>query len=399
MHNHIDENEVLRDALSGLNEVVPPMPEGLHAAWMQKVEEDQMEDKRIEKARSRKAFTRFLSIAAAMVFVIGGTLLTRDDLERQARTEKAYQDLVTQNDAQILRAWTAEEFKLALADYDSAAANTTSFTMTRSTGADMGAGVYGAETQGMTLMAKGASYDIEEAGVPEADAVQTGKKIIRTASLTIQTQTYDLSLTNLKAMCEAEGGWLESSSESQNSSTGLRTARLTLRIPQSALDGYLLGTEELGRITSRSENATDVTASYQDTQTRLNTQLALMERLQALITESADLSDLLALESQIADTQYQIDTLQSSLNATDRQVTYSTVSVTLREETAPALTDTTVSLGERIAAAVRMGCGTLVDFLQDMLVFIVAALPYIGVVAAFAVVITLARRLKRRKNS
>ena len=126
MHNHIDDNEVLRNALSGLNEDVPPMPEGLHAAWMQKVEEDKMEDKRIEKARSRKAFTRFLSIAAAMVFVIGGTLLTRDDLERQARSDKAYQNLVTQNDAQILRTSTAEEYKLDLADYDSAA-NTTTF--------------------------------------------------------------------------------------------------------------------------------------------------------------------------------------------------------------------------------------------------------------------------------
>jgi len=49
MHN-IDENEVLRDALSGLNEDVPPMPEGLHAAWMQKVEEDQMEKKRPARA-------------------------------------------------------------------------------------------------------------------------------------------------------------------------------------------------------------------------------------------------------------------------------------------------------------------------------------------------------------
>ena len=74
MHN-IDENEVLRDALSGLNEEVPPMPEGLHAAWMQKVEDD-MNETRTEKTRTMKTVTRWLSVAAAMVFVIGGTLLT-----------------------------------------------------------------------------------------------------------------------------------------------------------------------------------------------------------------------------------------------------------------------------------------------------------------------------------
>ena len=69
----IDKNEVLRDTLSGLNEDVPPMPEGLHAAWMQKVE-----DTKMEKTRTLKTVTRWLSAAAAMVFVIGGTLLSKD---------------------------------------------------------------------------------------------------------------------------------------------------------------------------------------------------------------------------------------------------------------------------------------------------------------------------------
>ena len=138
-----------------------------------------------------------------------------------------------------------------------------------------------------------------------------------------------------------------------------------------------------------------MTASYQDTQTRLNTQLALMERLQALITESGDLSDLLALEAQIADTQYQIDSLQSSLNRTDRQVSYSTVDVTLKEEKVVELTDTRVSFGERIASAVTVGFEALVEFLQDMVVFLVAALPFIAIVAVAAIVI---RIIKRRKK-
>ena len=84
------------------------------------------------------------------------------------------------------------------------------------------------------------------------------------------------------------------------------------------LDDYFSGTSGLGRVISREESATDVTESYYDTQARLETQQALMARLQALVTDAADLSDLLTLESQIAETQYQIDRLQSSLNSTDR---------------------------------------------------------------------------------
>lgn len=394
MHNlNIDENEVLRDALSGLNEEVPPMPEELHAAWMQKVEDD-MEEKRMEKNRSRRAITRFLSVAAAMVFVVGGTLLTREDLESRARTDglqrsSEYQSVYAANDELKLAASTADDYSLKLAAYDS------------------GAPVYGAgaantfttaaRSAGGAMMDEAAPMIVEEEMAAENGAA-AAKKIIRTADLTIKTQTFAQSLADIRALCEAEGGWIESSSESQNSSTGLRRAYLTLRIPQDALDGYLTGAEELGRITSRSETATDVTASYQDTQARLNTQKALMERLQALIHESGDLSDLLALESQIADTQYTIDSLQSALNSTDRQVSYATVSINLQEERTPELTDTTVSLGDRIAAALRMGCESIADFALDMLVFLVAALPFITIVAALAVVVVIVRRLGRRNR-
>ena len=369
MHN-IDENEVLRDALSGLNEEVPPMPEGLHAAWMQKVEED-MEDKRIEKTRTRKSITRFLSVAAAMVFVIGGTLLTRDDLYvkpdalKSAPTESG----------------NAKASLMYGAAYANDSYSYTDEAVEEEYAMDTGAGVM------MTM-----SRSTNAAAPAEAPSE---KKIIRSASLTLVTQEYDEALTALKSDCEGQGGWIESSDESTNSRTGLRTAYLTLRVPQDGLDAYLGSTEGLGRVTNRSESSHDVTASYQDTQTRLNTQLALMERLQALITESGDLSDLLALEAQIADTQYQIDSLQSSLNRTDRLVTYSTVDVTLKEEKVVELPDTTVSLGERILSAIQVGWEAFTGFLSDMVVFLLAALPFIAIVAVLAIVIRIVIRRKK----
>ena len=375
MHN-IDENEVLRDALSGLNEDVPPMPEGLHAAWMKKVEEDQM-----EKKTTRKSFTRFLSIAAAMVFVVGGTLLTRDELSSDALNMKSAPQ---ENGAAMYRRAYANS-STSLDDLDLGDSYFDGYAVEEAAEAEftMDAGAP------MMMMAKGVTTT--STSVP----AQADKKIIRTASLTIATQTFEDSLNALKSACEGQGGWIESSSENVNSYTGLRTAYLTLRVPQDGLDAYLDSADGLGRITSKSESAQDVTASYQDTRTRLDTQLALMERLQALITESGDLSDLLALESQIADTQYQIDSLQSSLNRTDRQVSYSTVDVTLKEEKVAELTDTRVSFGERIVSAVTVGFEAFVEFLQDMVVFLIAALPFIAVVVIAVIVIKIIR--KRRK--
>lgn len=389
MHNpNLDENEVLRDVLSGLNEDVPPMPEGLHAAWMQQVEQA-AEEKRTDRSLNSRAMTRFLSIAAALTFVVGGTLLTRDDLADRAASDAEYASLVTQNNAMVFSANTESQYTTQLGMYDAAFPEETGAVTYKARSA---AAPEAAPAAGAGVLTTGTTSD-----AVAVSEVPAGRHIIRTASLNIVTPGYDLSLTNLRAMCEAEGGWVEHSSEWVDSS-GVRHASLTLRIPQESLDGYLAGTEDCGRITGRSETATDVTASRQDTQTRLNTQLALMDRLQAMVPQAETLPDLLALEEKIADTQYNIDVLTASLADTDQQVAYATVTISLHEELTPDITDTTLSLGDRLRSGLQLGWEAIVSFAQDALVFLVAALPFIGVVAALAVILFIIRKAGRRKK-
>ncbi|MGN0747618.1 MAG: DUF4349 domain-containing protein [Aristaeellaceae bacterium] len=343
----------LQEDLARLSDDMPPMPEDFHQAWTKRVEEAAMENKP-EASRPRRQWTRLLSAAAAVVFVLGGTLLTRDTLSPRTSAQE----------------YIADGTLYAAYDYD--------------------------DGSNGKLMTRSAVYD-EGAGYEE-DALATEQKIIRTVSLTLGTQSYEQSLGSLRQQCETLGGWVSYSSESSMSS-GLRRAYLTLRVPAEKLEDYLSGTTGLGRVISREESATDVTESYYDTQARLETQQALMARLQALVTDAADLSDLLALESQIADTQYQIDRLQSSLNSTDRQVSYATVDVTLREETASSdITDGEKSLGQRLISALETGMEAFLDFLSDMAVFLVAALPFILLVAVVWIAVKVIRRaLKRRK--
>ena len=116
-----------------------------------------------------------------------------------------------------------------------------------------------------------------------------------------------------------------------------------------------------------------------------------------MVPQAETLPDLLALEKQIAATQYNIDVLTATLADTDRQVAYATVTITLQEETAPALTDATVPLGERLLSGLRTGWEAILDFAQDMLVFLVAALPFIGVVAVVIVVCIIIRKVRRKK--
>lgn len=361
----------LQDNLTSLKNDIPPMPADFHQAWMTRVEEDAMENReRKNSPRFRPHWTRMLSTAAALVFVLGGTLLTRDSLAPRTA------DKMQNSTASIYGDYAVEE------SYDAGASN----------GIMLSTSYDGASAD----MTSGAVYTRSAKAAPTSDvAAAREQKIIRSASMTIGTQHYDESLSALRQLGEDAGGWVSYSSESV-SGNGLRRAYLTLRIPTEQLDDYLAGTGNLGRVISKDESATDVTDSYYDTQARLDTQLALMARLQSLVTDAASLADLLALESQIADTQYMIDSLRSSLDSTDQQVNYATVDVNLREETAASdLTDSAKTFLDRLFGALETGLTAFVDFLQDMVIFLTAALPFMLIVAVVWIIVRLIRRRKK----
>ena len=151
---HFDENEVLRQCMSPLNEEVPDMPENFHAQWTALVKEDAMKQEETRKVAPMRRWTRILSVAAALVFVVGGTLLTKDSLS-PARTSAPQSP--------------AESYDY---DYD---------TYTSDVGYSEEAG------SGVRTMMVGAANDAMPEAASAKSAAAEDKKIIRNVSLTIKT--------------------------------------------------------------------------------------------------------------------------------------------------------------------------------------------------------------------
>ena len=71
--------------------------------------------------------------------------------------------------------------------------------------------------------------------------------------------------------------------------------------------------------------------------------------------------------------------------------------ITLREEKPEEnLTAPELSLGERLLAAIQAGWDAFTEFLEDAAVFLVAALPFLAVVALLAVILHIARKKHRQ---
>ena len=347
------------------------VPEAFSSSWRQRIrEEEKMEEKRIKNV----PWKTWLAAAAVLVFVLGGTALTRGDMP--SRTQ------------------------LTGAASNSAQAKTTGSSVARRN-ADNG-NVLFEDMAAPMMMAAYEDYNAAEKEEAAAEVPAAGEarqeKIIRNASFTVKTTDYDTDLERLQTLAKDLGGRVEYLSASGDAASGqTRSASLTLRIPAQQLDEFLSGVEGIGNVTAMTQEMQDVSDSYYDVQTRLDTQRKKLERLQAMFAAAEDVSDLIEIESAIADAQYYIDRYTSQLKTYDSKVEYSTVNASVREVRVTEMKE--VTLGQRIVEGFQNSLDAGAEFLEDMVIFLVSALPWLIAVAVVIVIVRLiVRKVKRNKT-
>lgn len=346
------------------------VPDSFSSSWRQTIREEKEMEQKPQKVFQWK---KWAAAAAALLFVVGGTLASRDGLPSRKAT------------ANGASAYTESLAAPSSSAYKSMAGGAMSNVMY-----DSSARTYAAME----------TADMEEAAdyAQDTNDAAQAEKIIRSASFNVKTADYDADLQKIQDLAADMGGRVEYLSSNGDAAGGqTRSASLTLRIPAQRLDEFLTGAQGVGTITGMTQQMEDVSDSYYDTQTRLKTQQEKLARLQDMMASAQDVSDLIEIESAIADAQYYIDRYTGTLKAYDSKVDYSTVRVTVRET---RVTETKeVSLGERIVTGIGDSFREFGWFLEDMVIFLAAALPWIITLAAVVIVaVLIIRARKNRKN-
>jgi len=153
----------------------------------------------------------------------------------------------------------------------------------------------------------------------------SGRMIIRNASLDVDVRDIDAAVGNASTIIAVNNGFIESRSD-RNS--GKRT-RLNIRVPSENLDTTIAELETLGSVTSRGINSRDVTAEYVDIGARLQSLVALRDRMKALLDKAETINEILAIEREFTRVQSEIDSIEARMKRLEGQVTLSTIDLTL----------------------------------------------------------------------
>jgi hypothetical protein len=239
-----------------------------------------------------------------------------------------------------------------------------------------------------TAMAVGTTYEMadDDSLVGEAAETEDGsdetteRKLVYTGSMDLETKEFDESLAEILALVGENGGYVSSQEVSGASmryqgSSYERTATLTVRIPSADFERVMTDVAGICNMTSQSMWVEDISDTYYDTQAHLDTLKLQEERLLAILEQATQLDDIITIESSLSDVRYQIESITAKLRRMDNRVDYSTLTLYLREVVEYSEQKTTVTFGERLAAAAKRGGAKISNFFQGLALWIVEDLP------------------------
>lgn len=258
------------------------------------------------------------------------------------------------------------------------------------------AGIYGLGVSGA------AAADGGEAVIGEGDS----EKIIYSADATVETTEFDAALDALTELLRVNKGWIEASSVNganyyslSRGTRSLRYASYTLRVPSDKFTALMNSLSTLGNVPYTYTYTENVTAQYYDTQARLTAYQTQEARLLEMMEKAQTVEDIIAIEEKLTELRYKIEALQSTLKNWDRQVTYSTINLSI-EEVAEYTPDAAAQPGyaRLLLDAFVDGLRAVGEFFSELLVWLVGALPTLAVLGVLAAgIIAGLRRLNARR--
>ena len=233
--------------------------------------------------------------------------------------------------------------------------------------------------------------------------VETYRKIIYKSNYDIQTKDYPASVAALKSLCTKYEAYFESANTYGNESTQ-RSSNYVIRVPVKNYSAFTAETGNIGVIVSTSEYNEDITDRYYDTEARLESARLREERVLKILENADKLDDVLALERELSDIRYEIESLTGSLRKYDSLVSYSTVNLSIREvKSIVTPPEKVLTFGERVSVAFNRGLENVKNDFENFVVdlsynFIGVIIWIIIIIVIIIIVISIKKKFKKKNT-
>ena len=265
------------------------------------------------------------------------------------------------------------------------------------------------ETSMMAAPTPTAAQADELAAEPAGAAVTPGAvaetamrpKIIYTAEVSLVVEDFAATEQALRELIASHSGYVAESS-AQRTEGVARSGRWVIRVPTGRYDTFLGGLDRIGYIDDRRQTAADVTAEFIDIQARVTNLKRLEERLIDLLeNRNGKLDELLTIEQELARVRGEVEQAEGRLRYLTNKTDFSTVTVLVREEqdyVPPQAPPPAPTFTQQIATTWGHSIDALRRTAERAVLALVAAVPWLGVLAVPALCLFLVVGIAQRKS-
>ena len=230
----------------------------------------------------------------------------------------------------------------------------------------------------------------------DRDAASVQQQVIKTATISIRVDDVTTTGAKVVSLVTVNEGFVQQQDLSNSDETTYET--ITARVPADRLDAFISEVSALGSVQSLTSQAADVTQQVVDLDARIGALQTSAKRLEELLAATSSVADLVAVETELANRQAELDSLISQRDYLRDQVSYSTVTVSLSP-----VVESIGATPPGFVSGLQNGWTALVMLVGVAITAVGFLLPFVLIAAAIAVPIIIAinamGRRRRRHES
>lgn len=193
--------------------------------------------------------------------------------------------------------------------------------------------------------------------------------IARTVALSMMVKDFGFSRTALDAILARHHGHA-ASLNANTQQNAARSLQASLRIPTGELNASVAELKSLGHVENETQSGEEVTQQHADLVARLKNSRETEQRLQAILLQrTGKISDVLAVEQEIARVRGEIEQMEAEQKALEHRVDFASIELSLAEEYKAQIGSPSPSIATRFHNAMVAGYRSAVESVVGIILF------------------------------
>lgn len=239
----------------------------------------------------------------------------------------------------------------------------------------------------------GAANLMSEGTTPDVAEVKLEQKVIKTGYIKIEVSEYQGTSKDVLDVVKSLDGYVSNENTYiYDEENNLTAGNITIKIPKDKFEEAFTNLETLGYVKNKNKNTQDVTEEYIDTESHLQVMRNKENRLNELLNKTGSLGDVLAVETELAKTRGEIESLVKRQKYLDNSISFSTINVEVKESLLPHKQIKTKGfngiLGKTYDSFIN-SINSIILFGANSIVFLGTALPYILIAGSLIIIVWL----------